>query len=81
MVSLLYFLISIGSNVLQDLVDDLVSFTWIQDPFKREAAQRIMRLERYSTHYANYEKRLAVRYLPEAQSKRDCALIEYMRYV
>ena len=66
---------------LQDQLDDMVFFKWIQDPFKREAAQRIMRLERYSTHYANYVKRLAGRYLREAQSKRDRALTEYMRYV
>ena len=66
---------------LQDQLDDMVFFNWIIDPFKREAAQRIMRLERYSTHYANYEKRLAERYLREAQSKWDRALIDYMGYV
>ena len=32
---------------LQDQLDDMVFFNWITDPFKREAAQRIMRLERY----------------------------------
>ena len=66
---------------LQERLDDMVFFNWITDPFKREAAQRIMRLERFSTHYANYEKRLAGRYLREAQSKRDRALLEYMEYV
>ena len=66
---------------LQDQLDDMVFFTWIKDPFNREAAQRIMRLERYSTHYANYDKRLAGRYLREAQSKRDRALMDYLRYV
>lgn len=65
---------------LQDQLDDMVFFKWTQDPFKRGAAQRIMRLERYSTHYANYEKRLAGRYLREAQSKRERALIEYIAY-
>jgi hypothetical protein len=66
---------------LQDQLDDMVLFNWITDPFKREAARCIMRLERYSTQHANYEKRLAGRYLREAQSKRDRALVEYMGYV
>jgi len=66
---------------LQDQLDDMVHFTWIDDPLKREAAQRIMRLERYSKYYANHKKRLAGRYLREAQSKRDRALVEYMKYV
>ena len=65
----------------QEELDDMVFFNWVTDPFKREAAQRIMRLERYSQHYANYEKRLAGRYLREAQAKRDRALLEYMQYV
>ena len=66
---------------LQERLDDMVFFNWITDPFKREAAQRIMRLERYSKHYANYEKRLAERYLREAQFKRDRALLQCMEYV
>ena len=65
---------------LQEQLDDMLNFNWVDDPTKREAAQRIMRLERYSKHYANYEKRLAGRYLREAQSKRDRALLEYMKY-
>ena len=65
---------------LQDQLDDILDFNWIDDPLKREAAQRIMRIERSSKHYANSEKRLAGRYLREAQSKRDRALLAYMEY-
>lgn len=65
---------------LQDHLEDLMSFNWIEDAAKREAAARVMRLERLSTRYANHGKRLAGRYLREAQSRRDRALEHYLAY-
>ena len=65
---------------LQDHLEDLMYFNWIEDAAKREAAARVMRLERLSTRYANHGKRLAGRYLREAQSRRDRALERYLAY-
>ena len=65
---------------LQDHLEDLMYFNWIEDAAKREAAERVMRLERLSTRYANHGKRLAGRYLREAQSRRDRALEHYLAY-
>ena len=62
---------------LQDHLEDLMYFNWIEDAAKREAAARVMRL---STRYANHGKRLAGRYLREAQSRRDRALEHYLAY-
>ena len=63
-----------------DHLEDLMHFNWIEDAAKREAAARVMRLERLSTRYANHGKRLAGRYLREAQSRRDRALEHYLAY-
>ena len=65
---------------LQDYVEDLMYFNWIEDAVNREAAARVMRLERLSTRYANYGKKLAGRYLREAQSRRDRALDHYLSH-
>lgn len=67
-------------DVLQEQLEDLMYFKWVEDEVTREAARRIMRLEQLSKQYANDQKRLAGRYLREAQSKRDQALLEYMEY-
>ena len=65
---------------LQENLEDLMYFDWIEDRVKREAARRIMRLEHVSKRYANHEKKLAGRYLREAQSRRDRALEYHLAY-
>jgi hypothetical protein len=62
----------------QDHLEDFMYFDWAEDPARREAAARVMRLERLSTRYANHGKKLAGRYLQEAQSRRDRALEHYL---
>lgn len=66
---------------LQEGLEDLMYFSWIEDDAKREAAARIMQLECLSTRYANHGKKLAGRYLREAQSRRDRALENYLTYI
>ena len=66
---------------LQENLEDLMYFDWIEDRVKREAARRIMRLEHVSKRYANHEKKLAGRYLREAQSRRDRALEYYLSHL
>lgn len=58
--------------------EDLLLFDWVADGAKWEAARRIMRLDHFSRHYAGRRKRLASRYLREAQSLRDKALEEFL---
>ena len=65
-------------DYLQEHLEDLMYFDWIEDGAKREAARRIMRLEHVSKRHANHEKKLAGRYLREAQSRRDRALEHYL---
>ena len=66
--------------VIQDQLQDLISFKWLEDEITREAVRRIMRLEQLTKQYDNDQKRLAWRYLRKAQSKRDQALLEYMDF-
>ena len=63
---------------LQDHLEDLMYFNWIEGAVNREAVARVMRLERLSTRDANHGKKLAERYLREAQSRRDRALEHYL---
>ncbi len=58
-------------GALEDLIlynDDIASDT------KREAIRRAFRVEKFDVAYVVSRKRLALRYLAEAQSKRDSAL-------
>jgi len=59
-------------------LEDLLLFDWAADGAKWEAARRIVRLDHLSRHYAARRKRLASRYLREAQSRRDKALEEFL---
>ena len=63
---------------LQEILEDLLYFDWVEDGAKREAAARIMRLEHFSKFYARHDRRLAGRYFGEAQSARDRALEDYL---
>ena len=63
---------------LQEILEDLLYFDWVEDGAKREAAARIMRLEHFSKFYARRDRRLAGRYFGEAQSARDRALEDYL---
>jgi hypothetical protein len=65
----------------QEQLNDLLYFKWIEDDTTREAARRIMKVEHLSKSYACHQKRLAGRYLREAQSSRDRALLAYLEYV
>ena len=66
---------------VQEQLNDLLYFKWIEDDATREAARRIMKVEHLSKSYACHQKRLAGRYLREAQSSRDRALLAYLEYV
>ena len=58
-------------GALEDLIlynDDIASDT------KREAIRRAFRVEKFDVAYVVSRKRLALRYLAEAQSKRDSAM-------
>lgn len=57
-------------GLLEDLLycDDFLSDT------KREAIRRTFRVEKFDVAHVVSRKRLALRYLAEAQSKRDSAL-------
>ena len=65
---------------LQENLEDLMYFDWIEDRAKRAAARRIMRLEHVSKRYVNHEKKLAGRYLREAQSRRDRVLEHHLSH-
>jgi len=67
-----------GLDEAVDHLEDLLLFDWVADGAKWEAARRIMRLDHFSRHYAGRRKRLASRYLREAQSRRDKALEEFL---
>ena len=69
-----------GLDEAVDHLEDLLLFDWVADGAKWEAARRIMRLDHLSRHYAGRRKRLASRYLREAQSRRDVALEEFLKY-
>ena len=69
-----------GLDEAVDHLEDLLLFDWVADGAKWEAARRIMRLDHFSRHYAGRRKRLASRYLREAQSRRDKALEEFLKY-
>ena len=63
---------------IQEHLEDLLYFKWIEDDTTREAARRIMQVEHLSASYARHQKRLAGRYLREAQSSRDRAFLAYL---
>ena len=65
---------------MQDHLDDLLYFAKSPE-IKAEVRLRILRLERASKFYSNQAKRLAGRYLREAQSSRDRALGDYLEVV
>jgi len=65
---------------MQDHLDDLLYFAKSPE-IKAEVRLRILRLERASKFYSNQAKRLAGRYLREAQSARDRALGDYLDIV
>ena len=67
--------------VANEQLNDLLYFQWIEDDTTREAARRIMKVERLSTSCACRQKRLAGLYLRKAQSSRDRALLAYLEYV
>ena len=67
-----------GLDEAMDHLEDLLLFDWVADGAKWEAARRIVRLYHLSRHYAGRRKRLASRYLREAQSRRDKALEEFL---
>ena len=65
---------------LRDHLDDLLYFAKAPE-VREEVRLRILRLERASKFYSNQAKRLAGRYLREAQSARDRALGDYLDVV
>jgi len=65
---------------IQEHLEDLLYFKWIESDTTREAARRIMQVEHLSASYARHQKRLAGRYLREAQSSRDRAFLAYLEY-
>ena len=65
---------------IQEHLEDLLYFKWIESDTTREAARRIIQVEHLSASYARHQKRLAGRYLREAQSSRDRAFLAYLEY-
>ena len=65
---------------IQEHLEDLLYFKWIESDTTREAARRIMQVEHLSASYARHQKRLAGQYLREAQSRRDRAFLAYLEY-
>ena len=63
---------------LSESVADLLHFDWVEDRDRREAARRVMKLDQFSVDISARRKRLASRYLREAQSARDRALAAYL---
>ena len=61
----------------QEHLTDLLYFAKTRE-IEYEARLRILRVERASKFYSNHAKRLAGRYLREAQSARDRALVDYL---
>ena len=63
-------------NVLEDFLhmDDML------DEDKREAIRSIFRVERFDARARASRQRLALRYLKEAQAKRDRALSAFLAY-
>ena len=64
---------------LGESVADLLHIDWVEDRDRREAARRIMKLDQFSVDISARRKRLASRYLREAQSARDRALAAYLK--
>lgn len=64
-------------NVLEEFLhmDDML------DEDKREAIRRIFRVERFDARARASRQRLALRYLKEAQARRDRALSAFLAYV
>ena len=67
------------ADQLSESVADLLHFDWVEDRDRREAARRVMKLEQFSVDISARRKRLASRYLREAQSARDRALAAYLK--
>ena len=63
---------------LSESVADLLHFDWVEDRDRREAARRVMKLDQFSVDISARRKRLASRYLREAQPARDRALAAYL---
>ena len=63
---------------LSESVADLLHFDWVEDRDRRDAARRVMKLDQFSENISARRKRLASRYLREAQSARDRALAAYL---
>ena len=64
---------------LSESVADLLHFDWVEDRDRREAARRVMKLDQFSVDISARRKRLASRYLREAQSARGRALAAYLK--
>ena len=63
---------------LSESVADLLHFDWVEDRDRREAARRVMKLDQFSVDISARRKRLASRYLREAQSAGDRELVAYL---
>ena len=63
------------------LLEDLLYYDDTLSDTKREAIRRAFRVEKFDVAHVVSRKRLALRYLAEAQSKRDRALRVFMALV
>ena len=62
-------------------LEDILYFFRLSQSAQLDTQCRILRMERAANYYANYNKRLANRYLREAHGQRRRALQVYMNYV
>ena len=68
---------------MADCVNVLEEFLYMDDMLdedKREAIRRIFKVERFDARARASRQRLALRYLKEAQAKRDRALSAFLAY-
>ena len=66
---------------LMEGLEDLLYHDKLRQSDKVATLFRILRMEWAAKHYANWDKRLANRYLREAHNQRKRALQVYMKYV
>ena len=63
-----------------DILSDLLYFDWVEDDVKRKVMRNTFRIEKLVSQSIAQRKRLAGRYLREAQSRRDRAADYFLCY-